>query len=171
MLHYTVAWVAVGARYSRTGASAGAASIHYTLHRYVRGRRSGSLRRISAKQAWTTQNFVSGSEPFPDFDITFVYCIDATPFLVPNKVLPVANPDAGWKPQMSKLQRLEAYATLHRRMGGCGRTVLPSGSISRDRSTAGEQCSIGFQPVSGFGVETELNPDGPFRERAIPDSP
>jgi hypothetical protein len=36
---------------------------------------------------------------------------------------------------------------------------------------AGEQCSIGFQPVSGFGVETGLNSDGPFGERTIQNSP
>jgi hypothetical protein len=39
---------------------------------------------------------------------------------------------------------------------------------------AGEQCSkhcIGFQPVSGFGVETGLNPDGPFGERTIQNRP
>jgi hypothetical protein len=29
---------------------------------------------------------------------------------------------------------------------------------------AGEQGSIGFQPVSGFVVETGLNPDGLFEE-------
>jgi hypothetical protein len=30
---------------------------------------------------------------------------------------------------------------------------------------SGEQCSIGFQPVSGFGVETGLNPNGTFGAR------
>ena len=35
---------------------------------------------------------------------------------------------------------------------------------------SGEQCSIGFQPVSGFGAETGLNPNGPFPARTIPNS-
>ena len=33
---------------------------------------------------------------------------------------------------------------------------------------SGEQCSMGFQPVSGFGDETGRNPNGPFRARTIP---
>jgi hypothetical protein len=36
---------------------------------------------------------------------------------------------------------------------------------------AGAQCSIGFQPVSGFGVETGLNSDGLFGERTIQNRP
>jgi hypothetical protein len=32
---------------------------------------------------------------------------------------------------------------------------------------SGEQCSMGFQPVSGFGVETGLNPNDPFGARTI----
>jgi hypothetical protein len=32
---------------------------------------------------------------------------------------------------------------------------------------AGEQCSIGFQPVSGFGVGTGLNHDRLFGERIM----
>ena len=33
---------------------------------------------------------------------------------------------------------------------------------------SGEQGSIGFQPVSGFGADTGRNPNGPFRARPTP---
>ena len=40
--------------------------------------------------------------------------------------------------------------------------------FERSLDTPGDQCSIGFQPVSGFRVETGLNPNDLRNERATP---
>ncbi len=60
--------------------------------------------------------------------------------------------------------RLEAYATLHRRVVAVGARNSPQKAFREIAGHSGEQCSIGFQPVSGVG----LNPDGPFPTRIVP---
>jgi hypothetical protein len=78
---------------------------------------------------------------------------------IDSKGLPVATPT-----QAGSL----CYATLTPSRASGRRAELPSGSIRQIARHFGEQCSIGFQPVSGFGDETGLNPNGPFQARTIP---
>ena len=77
-------------------------------------------------------------------------------------------------PSCSPLQtrhRLEAYATLHRRVVKVGARNSRQEAFRKIARHSGEHCSIGFQPVSGFGSETGRNPNGPFRARTILNRP
>jgi hypothetical protein len=58
--------------------------------------------------------------------------------------------------------RLEAYATVRRRVVALGAQNSPQKAFRQIARHSGEHCSIGFQPVSGFGSETGLNPNGTF---------
>jgi hypothetical protein len=78
-----------------------------------------------------------------------------------SKLLPVAKPDTGWKPML--------HYTVAWWLWALGTPVRKHFEISLGHS--GEQSSIGFQPVSGFGAETGLNPNGPFRVRTFPNRP
>jgi hypothetical protein len=71
------------------------------------------------------------------------------------------EPDTGWKPMLHCTVAWVAVGARYSRQ-----EAFPE--IARH---AGEQCSIGFQPVSGIGVETGLNSDGPFGERTVENSP
>jgi hypothetical protein len=50
------------------------------------------------------------------------------------------------------------YATLHPRVVAVGARNSRQEAIRDIARHSGEQCSIGFQPVSGFGAETGLIP-------------
>ena len=67
--------------------------------------------------------------------------------------------------------RLEAYATLHRRVVAVGARNSTPKAFPEIARHSGEQCSIGFQPLSGFEAETGLNPNDPFPTSAIPNRP
>jgi hypothetical protein len=74
-----------------------------------------------------------------------------------SKVLPVATPT-----QAGSLCYTNTVAVL-----AVGAQNSPQEAFRQIARHSGEQCSIGFQPVSGFGDETGLNPNGPFRARTI----
>jgi hypothetical protein len=69
--------------------------------------------------------------------------------------------------------RLEADAMLHYTVAwmAVGARYSRQEAFPEIARHAGKQCSIGFQPVSGFGVETGLNSDRPFGERTIQNLP